>query len=117
MTPFVAELATWHTLYWALSLLVGWRFLAHLRCVYRRDLKSVPGPRAARWTAFWRPWALRNGDCPEIYHGLHQKYGSIVRTAPSVVSISDPKAIPVIYGIGTKFYKVSVSPWDKLVSR
>ncbi|KAH8883489.1 cytochrome P450 [Thozetella sp. PMI_491] len=41
----------------------------------------------------------------EVYYNLHREYGAIVRTAPNVVSIADPHAIPAIYGIGTKFYK------------
>ena len=49
---------------------------------------------------------LRKGDAQEVYYNLHQKYGPIVRTAPGVVSISDPRTVPTIYGIGTKFYKV-----------
>ena len=49
---------------------------------------------------------LRKGDAPEVYYNLHQQYGPIVRTAPGVVSIADPRTVPTIYGIGTKFYKV-----------
>ena len=79
----------------------------HIRKVFRADLKNIPGPGLARITAFWRPWILRHGKAPEIYYQLHEQYGPLVRTAPGVVSISDPAAIPTIYGIGTKFFKAS----------
>ena len=38
---------------------------------------------------------------------LHEKYGSVVRTGPTTISISDPSYIPKIYGIGQGFHKVS----------
>ena len=50
---------------------------------------------------------LRNGGAHDFYRMLHRKYGTVVRTAPNVVSVSDPKAIATMYAIGTKFYKVS----------
>ncbi len=97
----------WKVVFYSLSVILGWQLVQYLRLVFRSDLKHIPGPRWARLTAFWRPWVLRKGEAPEIYCDLHQKYGPLVRTAPGVVSVSDPKAIPIIYGIGTKFYKVS----------
>ena len=36
---------------------------------------------------------------------LHDQYGSLVRTAPNEVSVSDVAAIKQIYRAGTKFYK------------
>lgn len=36
---------------------------------------------------------------------LHDKYGSLVRTGPNEVSVSEPTAIKTIYGAGTKFNK------------
>lgn len=94
-------------LYLVTSIFLGWSLLQYLRQVFRPDLKNIPGPRWAKFTVFWRPWVLRHGKAPDVYHELHQKYGPLVRTAPSVVSISDPKAITTIYGIGTKYYKAS----------
>lgn len=37
--------------------------------------------------------------------GLHNKHGSLVRTGPNEVSVSDLSAIKTIYGAGTKFRK------------
>ena len=42
---------------------------------------------------------------------LHKKYGSLVRTGPDEVSVSDLSAIKAIYGAGTKFRK---SDWYSL---
>lgn len=102
-----AKLATWSTVYWALSALLIWQIIRQLQQIFRSDLRGIPGPTLARITAYWRPWALLGGQAPEVYYDLHRKYGPLVRTAPGVVSISDPAAVPKIYGIGSKFHKVS----------
>ena len=100
------SLGTLTSLSLVLILVVGWQSFQCIRQIFRADLRKIPGPRWARITAFWRPWVLRHGQAPEVYYELHQKYGPLVRTAPAVVSISDPGAISTIYGIGTKYYKV-----------
>lgn len=105
-----AKFATWNTVYWALSVLLTWQIIWHLQQIFRSDLRGIPGPVIARLTAYWRPWALLGGQAPEVYYDLHRKYGPLVRTAPGVVSISDPAAISKIYGIGSKFHKVSNGP-------
>jgi hypothetical protein len=48
------------------------------------------------------------GNAPVGYRTLHQKYGPIVRVGPNHVAVSDPSAIPVIYGLGSKFMKVRI---------
>ncbi|KAH8652879.1 putative P450 monooxygenase [Ilyonectria robusta] len=50
-------------------------------------------------------WLVFRGTAHIEYRQLHKKYGNIVRTAPRVVDISDPDAIPIIYGISSKFIK------------
>jgi cytochrome P450 len=45
------------------------------------------------------------GDMHTTMIALHKKHGKLVRTAPNEVSISDPTAIKLIYGAGTKFRK------------
>ncbi|UNI22993.1 hypothetical protein JDV02_008835 [Purpureocillium takamizusanense] len=90
---------------WGLAISVVGLFVQHVRLVFRHDLKSLPGPPAARWTGLYRPWMLRDGGAHDFYRMLHRKYGTVVRTAPNVVSVSDPKAIWTLYAIGTKFYK------------
>ena len=93
-------------LYLICILLCAWLCVQYAKQVFRADMRSIPGPFLARLSPFYRAWMLRKGDAQEVYYNLHQKYGPIVRTAPGVVSISDPRTVPTIYGIGTKFYKV-----------
>jgi hypothetical protein len=73
----------------------------------RPGLRSTPGPFIARFSCLYRPWKIARGNAPEFYLALHEKYGPIVRTGPNTVDISDPKAIPIIYGISSKFLKVN----------
>lgn len=75
----------------------------------RPGLRSIPGPVVARFSSLYRPWKISKGDAPDFYRNLHKKYGPIVRTGPNTVDISDPKALPIIYGISSKFVKVSPS--------
>lgn len=41
---------------------------------------------------------------------LHHKYGPLVRVGPNHVSVSDPEAVKVIYGINTGFTKTGFYP-------
>ena len=67
---------------------------------FNSALSKLPGPTWARWTPFWRLIFVWDGKSPSKYYKLHQKYGPIVRTGPRCVDISDPAAIPIIYGKG-----------------
>uniref|UniRef100_A0A8H7KBQ6 Cytochrome P450 n=1 Tax=Bionectria ochroleuca TaxID=29856 RepID=A0A8H7KBQ6_BIOOC len=71
----------------------------------RPGLRDLPGPWLARYTPLWRIMFVFSGKAPEGYRKLHAKHGKMVRTAPKVVDISDPSAISLIYGIGSKFLK------------
>ncbi len=86
-------------------LIVCWIITA-LRIAYRPDLSSVPGPKWACFTGFYRVCRLWSGQAPAVYLELHKTYGPIVRTGPNNVSIADPLAIPTIYGITSTFLKV-----------
>jgi hypothetical protein len=48
------------------------------------------------------------GKGPAGYRELHRKYGQIVRVGPNHVAVSDSAAIPVIYGLGSKYTKVRI---------
>ena len=91
----------------SLMFFAAWQAIKYCQTVFRSDLRKIPGPKIAQFSAFWRPWVLFGGNAPNVYRGLHEKYGPLERTAPNVVSVSDPNAISTIYGIGSKFYKVS----------
>lgn len=73
--------------------------------LYLHPLASVPGPF---WAKFFRLWMTKHswdGDMSVTMIALHQKYGSLVRTGPNEVSVSDLGAIKTIYGAGTRFRK------------
>jgi hypothetical protein len=81
--------------------------LNYVRVSLREGLRSLPGPVLARFSYLYRLLMVYNGDGPLNYRKIHQKYGPIVRVGPNEVSVADPNMIPVIYGIGSKFTKVS----------
>jgi hypothetical protein len=78
------------------------------RSVFHPELRHMPGPWLARLSPFWRLWFVWDGTGHDGYQRLHKRYGRIVRTAPNVIDISDPAAIPTIYGISSKFMKVII---------
>lgn len=73
---------------------------------FKPGLRSIPGPPLARFSPFYRLMKISKGDAPVHYRKLHEKYGPIVRTGPQTVDVSDARAIPIIYGINSKFLKV-----------
>jgi hypothetical protein len=62
-------------------------------------LNSIKGPLSARWSQFWMIRHARKGDMHRVMIQLHKKYGSLVRTGPNEVSVSEPSAIRTIYGL------------------
>lgn len=91
-------------------LLLALLVLSRIRTVFRKGLRSLPGPFLARFSGIYRLSLVYDGHAPERYRELHEKYGPIVRTGPNHVSVSDTAMIPTIYGIGSKFLKVLQSP-------
>ena len=81
----------------------------YLYNLFRPGLRNVPGPWFAHLTSLYRIKLVWKGGAVASYSDLHRKYGSIVRTGSNHVSISDPAMIPLIYGISSKFKKVSNS--------
>lgn len=80
--------------------------LHYIRNVFRSGLRSIPGPFLAHATSLYRIKLVWKGGAPKNYMALHKKYGSVVRTGSNHVSIADPAAMPIIYGISSKFKKV-----------
>lgn len=71
-----------------------------------RQLRQVPGPLLAGMTNFWRAWYQYNGRLRGKLVELHKKHGHIVRYGTRSVSVSDPKAINIIYGTRQGFATV-----------
>ena len=73
----------------------------------RSDLSNIPGPWLAKYTRLWRLYDVYQGDSHHTSIRLHRQHGSLVRIGPNHVSVADPNAIPIIYGLKTKFTKVN----------
>ncbi|CZT20252.1 related to pisatin demethylase cytochrome P450 [Ramularia collo-cygni] len=98
------------------SLLLFW-IGVRVQRLYRHDLRNIPGPFLAKISGLYRLSMVGGGKGPAEYRKLHQQYGPIVRVGPNHVAVSDPAAIPVIYGLGSKymkteFYKTMVPSYD-----
>ncbi|KAL7415813.1 cytochrome P450 [Mrakia frigida] len=78
------------------------------------NLRSIPGPPAARILDLWLAGATMAGVRSLRVHRAHARYGPIVRIAPNHVSIADPEAIPIVLGHGTGFLKAEF--YDAFVS-
>ncbi|PVH73614.1 cytochrome P450 [Cadophora sp. DSE1049] len=87
------------------GIFILYQVITTVRRAYRSDLSSLPGPSCARFSAIYRVCKLWSGKAPAFYLSLHKQYGSIVRTGPNTVSISDPATIPTLYGISSSFLK------------
>lgn len=103
---FSAQLFSGAQSYWQV-LLFTLVILYLVRNRYQKGLSRIPGP-----------WINSLSTLPRmlsVYHGkhhledleLHRRYGTLVRVAPNLISVSDPREINQIYGINTKFFKAS----------
>jgi hypothetical protein len=70
--------------------------------VYFHPLKDIPGPIGNKLGNLWFSFQLGNGDAYKKVSKLHEMYGNFVRVGSSDLSIIHPKAMAVIYGVGTK---------------
>ncbi|RDW79279.1 cytochrome P450 [Aspergillus mulundensis] len=103
-----------------LPLLLLFTFLA-LRLLWRRfgsGLSGIPGPALAKCTRLWKLHSVWKGDHHLTEINLHRRHGPLVRIGPRHVSVADPKAIPVIYGLNkgftkTGFYPIQCISWNK----
>lgn len=73
---------------------------------YKRVLRDIPGPVLARYSRLWKLYSVWKGDHHHVEIDLHRKHGSLVRIGPNHISVSDPSAIPLIYGLNKGFTKV-----------
>lgn len=65
----------------------------------------IPGPFFASVSSFWLLSCVLNGRIDKVLRRLHNHYGPVIRIAPDEVSISDPKAVDLIYGVKSSFPK------------
>ncbi|EPS94565.1 hypothetical protein FOMPIDRAFT_1054988 [Fomitopsis schrenkii] len=76
-------------------------------------LRSYPGPFLAKFTDAWIAWSVNRNRWSLSVEDAHKKYGPVVRIAPNHVSISDAKALAIVYGHSTGFTK---SRWYDIFS-
>ncbi|ESZ95638.1 hypothetical protein SBOR_3986 [Sclerotinia borealis F-4128] len=72
---------------------------------FSSPLKKVPGPFLAKFTNLWRLVDVYGGRSELTHQLLQQKYGQAVRIGPNIVSLNDPKLIPIIYSLKGEFLK------------
>jgi cytochrome P450 len=68
-------------------------------------LRGIPGPLMARFTDVWRFQAMRSKGWSTRLVALHKKHGKLVRIGPNHISVSDPAAIPIVYGTNPVWVK------------
>ncbi|CAK1358024.1 unnamed protein product [Cercospora beticola] len=88
---------------WLSGTVIAFSYILYQR--YFVTLARIPGPLTTSFGNFWKLRAAYGADMPLQNLDLHRQYGSIVRTGSSTVSISDPAALPVIYGFKTVYDK------------
>lgn len=76
----------------------------------RLRLSGIPGPWLAAYTRLWKLHNVWQGQHHHTALELHRRHGHLVRIGPNHISVSDPKAIPIIYGVNKSFTKVGSSP-------
>ena len=74
---------------------------------FQPSLVKIPGPPLAAYTKWWRFYDVYKKHAHLSAIEYHKKYGPLVRIAPNIVSVADPKMIPVIYSNREDFTKVS----------
>jgi hypothetical protein len=72
-------------------------------------LRHIPGPYFAALTNLVRRQWVVTGNAHDIHTGLHRRYGTVVRSGPNAVMVSQPKAIEKIYGFKQRLEKVRMS--------
>lgn len=70
-------------------------------------IAHVPGPYLPRLSSLWLVYHAWIGDEASAVHGLHEKYGPVVRTGPMSVDIADGEALQTIYVEKGGFRKAS----------
>lgn len=92
------------------TLLIVILLLSLIRIRYRKGLRNIPGPFLASISPLDRIVTTARGHQFQNHIRYHEQYGSIVRLGPNHVSLSNAEHIPTIYGIATKYHKVSFLP-------
>ena len=104
MISSVLFLPGYQSWFWLISLVAVVRLL-YLR--YHDSLHNYNGPFLASFTNLWRVYHSYSNRYGKPLINIHEKYGSVVRLGPNVLSFGQPQAIRDIYGPGKNFGKVN----------
>ncbi|CAI7625537.1 unnamed protein product [Penicillium pancosmium] len=85
---------------------------------YKHGLRDIPGPFVAKYSRLWKLHSVWKGNHQDVAIDLHRRHGSLVRIGPKHISVGDPEAISVIYGLNngftkTAFYPIQSISWKK----
>jgi hypothetical protein len=78
------------------TVIVCGNFLHH---ILLSPLKSIPGPVVARLTRLWLAIEGYRGTFHTTLLSLHDEYGELVRIGPNELSVVEPRAVKIIYGL------------------
>ncbi|MCJ1283212.1 hypothetical protein MMC26_002540 [Xylographa opegraphella] len=78
--------------------LVGAAVARWIYLFYFHPLSRYPGPLLAHITNLWKFSAFLSGEHHLIEQKLHQRYGNVIRTGPTSLSISSLSGFEAIYG-------------------
>lgn len=108
---------------WALTMDTLWRYIPSatallaiallvqvVRTRYAAGLRHIPGPFLASVTNLWRLYDVSKAHHQDTLIALHRSHGDLVRVGPNTVSVADPEAVKVIYGLRSGFKKVKCVP-------
>ncbi|KAI2995014.1 hypothetical protein CBS147346_10164 [Aspergillus niger] len=73
--------------------------------IFLHPLNCFPGPFGCKITSLFLPVIFRHSDGFRQVQRLHDQYGPFVRLRPNYLSIANPKAVNVIYGLGSRCMK------------
>ena len=75
-------------------------------------LAKLPGPWYSRYTNLVLKYYTLTGKRIFYIHNIHERYGPVVRTAPSEVDVTDLEGFKAIHKISGGFVK---SPWYRVM--
>jgi len=84
---------------------------------YHNGLNKYPGHPLAGYTNWWRFFDVLGRHAEDTHIALHRKHGDIVRLGPNVLSIADPRAIKIIYGLNKGMTKSEFYPVQTAISK
>ena len=87
-----------------LAVTAGLLAAVHITRRLTSPLARLPGPRIALFTSLPLKWNEMKANRREWIHGLHVRYGPVVRITPNEVSFTSPAAVKEIYCSGGSGY-------------